>query len=112
MDCFCEEKKTFNVKVEGDLGADPIWCDLCYSNLDIEDAPLSKSLRAELMRWAWKYGEWMDWEKEVLDPDGLQMKEKHNALGKLLSERVQEELGDKYKVRFSPSPLVEMYGEK
>jgi transcription elongation factor Elf1 len=42
MNCSSEQIDTCNLKVEGDVGADPIWCDLCGHNLDIEEIPLSK----------------------------------------------------------------------
>jgi hypothetical protein len=26
LQCFCEQKETFDIKVEGDVDTDPIWC--------------------------------------------------------------------------------------
>lgn len=109
MLCFCEDKKSFNLKVEGDVGADPIWCDECYSNFDIEDIPISKSLQVELTKWIQQYGEWIDWSNDVLRTNGIQMEEEHNKLGKILTEKVQNELGTEYKIRFSPSSSARMY---
>ncbi len=34
MHCFCEQKETYELKVEGDVGADPIWCNQCGCNFD------------------------------------------------------------------------------
>jgi hypothetical protein len=28
MHCFCEQKETYELKVEGDVGADPVWCNM------------------------------------------------------------------------------------
>jgi len=36
MNCLCMQKETYELKVEGDIGADPIWCEKCSCNLDIE----------------------------------------------------------------------------
>lgn len=70
MSCFCEEKETFNLKLEGDVGADPIWCDECYSNLDIDDIPISNNLKIKLTKWMQQYGEWIHWSKDVLRSNG------------------------------------------
>jgi hypothetical protein len=40
MECHCEQKETSELKVEGDVGADPIWCNQCGCNLEIEDIPI------------------------------------------------------------------------
>lgn len=113
MNCsFCEEEKTFNLKVEGDVGADAIWCDECYCNLDIYDLPISKNLKAQLTMWAQQYGEWMDWNKDLLLPDGVLLENEHNRRGELLTAAVRYEFGEKYKVRFSPSSSAKMYADR
>lgn len=109
MLCFCEDKESFNFKVEADVGADPIWCDECYGNFDIEDVPISKSLKVELKKWIQQYGKWIDWSKDVLRSNGIQMEDEHNKLGQLLTEEVQKELGTEYKIIFSPSSSARMY---
>ena len=110
MHCgFCEEEKTFNLKVEGDVGADAIWCDECYCNFDIHEISISNGLKARLAKWMQQYGEWIDWGKDVLCHNGVQMEDEHNKMGELLTVEVRNELGEEYKVRFSPSSSARMY---
>lgn len=113
MDCsFCEEEKTFNLKVEGDVGAEAIWCDECHSNLDIYDVPISKSLKLQLTMWAQQYGDWMDWDKDLLLPNGVQLENEHNKIGESLTLAVRNEFGKEYNVRFSPSSSARMYANR
>jgi len=109
MICFCDEREVFSLKIEGDVGADSIWCDECYSNLEIEDIPISKNLKVKLKNWVQEYGKWINWHKDVLCPNGLQLEDEHNKLGQLLTEEVRKELGPEYKIRFSPSSSAKMY---
>ncbi len=109
MRCFCEGKETYYLKVEGDVDTDPIWCDQCGCNFDIEEVPISEELKEELMRWAMMYGKWIDWNKDKLRPDGIKMEDEHNKVGEELTKRVVSELGTKYKVKFSPSSSARMY---
>lgn len=109
MRCFCEQKETFDLKVEGDVDTDPIWCNKCGCNFDIEEVPLSEELKEELMKWAMMYGEWIDWSKDTLRQDGIELEDKHNKRGQQLTEKVKKELGVTYKVRFSPSSSARMY---
>lgn len=44
--CKCEFTNSF--KIEADFGADPIWCNQCGWNLDIEEFPLTDNLKVEL----------------------------------------------------------------
>ena len=106
---FCNSSRTYTLKVEGDVGADAIWCDECYSNFDIYNMPISKSLRAELIKWAQQYGEWIDWSKDELYQNGIEMEEDHNQSGILLTAEVRKELGETYTVKFSPSSSAKMY---
>lgn len=109
MKCFCEQKETYYLKVEGDVGADPIWCYTCGCNLDFEEVPLSKELKGELMHWIMQYGEWIDWDRDKLVPDGIKLEEEHNKIGKALTEKVKEELGEGYQVTFSPATMAKSY---
>ncbi|WP_163538412.1 hypothetical protein [Gracilibacillus sp. YIM 98692] len=109
MKCFCEQKETYNLKIEGDVGADPIWCNKCGCNLDFGEIPVSNELKDELMRWIMKYGEWIDWSKDKFVPHGVELEEKHNQLGRELTEKVKKELGEDYEVIFSSSTMVESY---
>lgn len=113
MHCFCEEDEEMKyLKVEGDFGADPIWCDDCGSNLDIGEIPLSQPLKIKLMKWARQYGEWMDWEQDQLQENAVSMEEEHNRLGQLLTEEVQKEFNTQYKVFFTPSASEKMYNNQ
>ncbi|TRM12005.1 hypothetical protein FH966_10075 [Lentibacillus cibarius] len=109
MRCFCENGEIVDLKVEGDFGADPLWCNQCSCNLDIEEVPISEGLKEELIRWSMQYGEWIDWSKETLLPDGMEMEKEHNKLGQQLTQKVKMELSTKYKVSFSPSSSARMY---
>ncbi|WP_409304983.1 hypothetical protein [Peribacillus sp. SCS-155] len=111
MICFCEHQETYDLKVEGDVGTDPIWCNQCGCNFDIEEVPISGDLKEELMRWAMRYGEWMDWNNDTLRVNGIELEDKHNKLGQQLTEKVKKELGKNYKVRFSPSSSARMYAD-
>ncbi|EFV74831.1 hypothetical protein HMPREF1013_04857 [Bacillus sp. 2_A_57_CT2] len=111
MHCFCENKETFDLKVEGDVSADPIWCNQCGCNFDIEEVPLSEDLKDDLMRWAMMYGRWIDWSKDTLLPNGIELENEHNKQGQQLTEKVKKELGTKYRVKFSPSTSARMYSD-
>ncbi|MGE6753800.1 hypothetical protein ACQKFO_10145 [Rossellomorea sp. NPDC071047] len=109
MRCFCEQKETFDLKMEADVGADPIWCMECGCNLDLEDIPLSNDLKKELIDWASKYGKWIDWDSDKIIPNGIQMEEEHNRQGEILTESAEQELGGKYGITFSPSTMGGSY---
>lgn len=109
MRCFCRNKETFDLKVEGEVDTDPIWCNHCGCNFDIEEVPISEDLREELMKWAMQYGKWMDWSADTLLSNGIQLEKKHNEHGQLLTDKVKKELSGKYQVSFSPSTSARMY---
>lgn len=109
MECFCDEGKTTVLRIEGDMGADPIWCDFCMCNLDLEDFSLSSTLVKELWEWMREYGDWMDWDQDRVLPKGIELEIIHNTEGKALTEKVQKELKGKYSVRFSPSTMAQKY---
>lgn len=112
MHCFCddEQEEIKYLKIEGDFGADAIWCDDCGNNLEIEDVTISNSLKEKLHKWALSFGEWIDLEHDRLFENGLQMETTHNELGEALTEEVQRELGASYNVSFSPSTSARLYG--
>ncbi|MEC2074036.1 hypothetical protein [Alkalihalophilus marmarensis] len=112
MNCSCDQNDTSNLKVEGDVGADPIWCDLCDHNLDIEEISLSNELKNDLMNWAATYGEWIDWDVDRLIPNGVEMEEEHNKQGEKLTVKIKEELKGKYRIRFSRSTMARSYANK
>lgn len=109
MRCFCERKETFDLKMEADVGADPIWCVECGCNLNLEDTPLSNELKKELIDWASMYGKWIDWNSDEIISNGIQMEEEHNRQGEILTEQTKQELGGKYRITFSPSTMGRSY---
>lgn len=109
MHCFCKQKETYELKIEGDVGADPIWCNQCSCNFDLEDILISKELKSELMEWVTKYGEWIDWDIDKLIPNGIEMEEEHNQQCAKLTKKVKEELKEKYRIKFSPSTMARSY---
>ena len=111
MNCFCESKETYDLKIEGDVGADPIWCNRCGCNLDIDDVPISDELADKLSSWVMKYGEWIDWNKDKLLPNGIELEDEFNQMGVILTEKMKQELGDKYKVKYSPSTSARSYAQ-
>jgi len=38
--CYSENKETFDLKIEGDVDTDPIWCNHCGCNFDIEEVSI------------------------------------------------------------------------
>lgn len=112
MECLCEQKETYELKVEGDVGADPIWCNQCGCNLDIDDLPISDTLTNELIEWVNRYGEWIDWDEDKLLPNGIELEEEHNKQGLTLTEEAEKELEGKYRIKFSPSTMARMYANK
>nr|WP_047155484.1 hypothetical protein [Aneurinibacillus tyrosinisolvens] len=112
MQCFCEEKETHELKIEGDVGADPIWCNQCGCNLDLDEIPISNELKGELMEWVINYGKWIDWDNDKLLLNGIKLEEEHNKIGAELIVKIKEELGEKYKIRFSPSTIARHYANK
>ena len=82
--CNCEY--TNSLKLEADYAADPIWCNSCGCNLDIDDFPLSDELQEELFQWTLQY-------KKM-------PKDKHNRMGQSLTEKVKEELGSDFTIVF------------
>ena len=109
MHCLCKQGMTADLQVEGDVAADPIWCSKCGCNLDLEDFKLSIELEKELMKWASNYGSWIDWNRDVLKENGIELEEEHNRKGSNLTIRVKKELGEKYRVTFSPSTIGKSY---
>lgn len=112
MKCLCKQEETKELKVEGDVGADPIWCNCCNCNLDIEDVQITLGLKSELIKWIERYGEWIDWDKDGIIPNGIKLEDEHNKQGLNLTNQVQKELHGQYKVSFSPSIFARRYANK
>ncbi|MGG5253604.1 hypothetical protein ACQYAD_08915 [Neobacillus sp. SM06] len=85
--CNCKSA-SFSLKIEADYVADPIWCNECGYNLDIEDFPLSGKLKEEFSNWLEKYD--------------LIPAEEHNKIGRYLLEKTKRELGSEDKIIFKP----------
>lgn len=106
--CLCKELKT--LKVEADMGANPLWCHECCANLDVDEFTLSEALKGELLQWGETYGTWIDWETDGVVSGGVAMDEAHNARGAKLTEQVRNELMQ-YDVVFSPSTFAKRHSE-
>ncbi|TXC90432.1 hypothetical protein FS935_10840 [Metabacillus litoralis] len=109
MECGCGVNKVLEFKVEADIGADPIWCNKCGYNLDIEDFKISKNPEEKLMNWISQYGKWIDWTTDTLVPNAAEMEAIHNANGEKLTHELATELSLEGKVLFSPSKIVMAY---
>ncbi|MED1204103.1 hypothetical protein [Heyndrickxia acidicola] len=83
----CKHK---NLRVEADF-ADPIWCSDCDTNFELEEFPISNELVKELSSWALEYPEIFELaESEYEDIEII--KGEHNFRGKILKEKLQQEL--------------------
>lgn len=98
MQCSCKEK-SYDLVLEADFGADPIWCKKCGYNLDIDDAPFSYELKKELDIWVQNYSETVLDESEYV----YEVSQKHNEIGLKLLEKAQKELCDKYSISYKSS---------
>lgn len=101
--CNCE--KLAQIKIEADVGADPLWCTVCGYNLEMDEFGLSDSLKEQLRAWIDDYGSWVNWESDSLIEGGEIIEKEHNELGLELTEKVKKELKGKYEVVFSPSTM-------
>ena len=103
----CENK--YLLKIEADFAVDPIWCNKCGALIDITTFPLLAELRDQLVGWGNEYGKWIDLESDSLAENGIELQEDYNRKGLQLTEKVKNELGEKFKVRFKPSSSAESY---
>lgn len=95
--------KHTSYKFEADFAADPIWCNECGENFDIEEFPLTDELQEKLMQWISEYGKWIDLETDSLTENGLKLVENHNEKGIQLFQEVKKQLGEQYPIVFVPS---------
>lgn len=104
MDCGCKQL-TKQLLLEGEYGADPVWCAVCQYNIEIDELAVSDMLLDELLHWGNAYGQWVDLEQGVLIEGGAEMEVAHNKAGTLLAKKLQMELGNGYTVEFSASAM-------
>jgi hypothetical protein len=107
--CNCNSGETYDLKIEGDVGADPIWCNRCNYNIDLEDVPISEELAEELTSWSIKYGQWINWDEDKLLPNGFELEVAFNQLGDALAKKVKQEIGDTYQIKFTPTSSAQYY---
>lgn len=105
--CNCEDLK--RIKVEADIGADPIWCAVCHYNVELDVFPISDSLKQDFHDWVSRFGEWLDWETDTLTTDGKVKEKQHNSEGEFLTKRLKQELGETYEIEFIASKMYETY---
>lgn len=111
MECLCLNQKTNQIKIEADIGADPVWCNTCGCNLELEDFPISNELSEQLSKWCEHYAQWLEFEKEQLIEGGIELELVHNHLGERLAERLEKELDDSYDVLYVKSTSTMLYEE-
>ncbi|WP_430494043.1 hypothetical protein [Rossellomorea marisflavi] len=109
MNCECVTGKPAIIRIEGDVGADPIWCHSCGSNLELEELALSDLLSKELAEWGKSYGEWIDWDRDKLRSGGVEMEEVFNLKGSELASRVKKELVGRFDSIYLPSTSAQFY---
>ncbi|MDV6378447.1 hypothetical protein ORD22_09445 [Sporosarcina sp. GW1-11] len=105
MDQLCNCEDFFQIKIEADVGADPLWCAVCGYNLEMDKFTLSNPLKEQLRAWIDDYGSWINWDYDSLIEGGKIIEKDHNELGLRLTEKVKKELKGKYEVVFSPSKM-------
>lgn len=88
MDCGCKTTTT-KLLLEGEYGADPVWCAVCQYNIELDELPIDDSLMNELLQWGNSYGQWVDLEVGQFVAGGEEMQATHNQAGALLAKKLQ-----------------------
>lgn len=88
MDCGCK-KATTKLLLEGEYGADPVWCGVCQYNIELDELPIDAQLMNELLEWGNSYGQWVDLEAGQFVDGGEAMEAEHNKAGALLAKKLQ-----------------------
>ena len=109
MNCECVNGTPAKIRIEGDVGADPIWCHSCGSNLELDELHLTDPLSKELAEWGRSYGEWIDWDSDKLRPGGIEMEEVFNQKGSELTSRVKNELVGRFDSIYLPSTTARFH---
>lgn len=102
MHCHTCNKSYITIIIEGDFGADPLWCGQCHANLELEELPLSASLQTELTTWMCDFGEWIDIENDSFLAGLEHLAQEHDKRGAQLAQKVADELGSEVTVTFRP----------
>ena len=103
MDCGCKTTTT-QLLLEGEYGADPVWCAVCQYNIELDELPIPEELMDELLDWGNRYGQWVDLEQGVFVEGGEAMEAAHNKAGELLAKKLQMALSGG-KVSFNASVM-------
>ncbi|MER1985115.1 MAG: hypothetical protein ABS948_04400 [Solibacillus sp.] len=103
MECGCKVP-TKKLLVEGEYGADPVWCAVCEYNIELDELPVDKTLQDALLMWGNAYGQWIDLEQGVFTEGGERLEAAHNKEGVLLAKKLQLALSG-YEVSFTPSAM-------
>ncbi|NBI31054.1 hypothetical protein [Chengkuizengella marina] len=111
LKCGCQNPTT-DLKLEAEFFTDPIWCTICGYNLDLEDLSVSPELLENIEKWASRYGEWIDYDRDTLVTRGIELENKHNEEGQKIYKMLKNELGTKYTLIFSPSTTAKLYKHK
>lgn len=92
MEKLCACSSLRELKIEGDYGADALWCDVCGYNLDLAEIDISPSLKEAFYDWAHAYGEWMDEDTETPKSNAHEEVARHNETGQMLMKALEKEL--------------------
>ena len=91
--------------LEGEFGADPLWCAVCQYNIELDDMPIDERLKDELLYWANAFGQWVELEESQFVEGGKELEQAHNASGRELANKVATSLGQGYTVKFVASAM-------
>ena len=103
MECGCKQQTTA-LLLEGEYGADPVWCAVCQYNIELDELPVDDALLDELLAWGNAYGQWVDLEVNDFVEGGEDMEAAHNKQGALLAKKLQMALQG-VQVTFTPSAM-------
>lgn len=109
MNCLCNKGVSKMWKVEGDMSADPLYCQICGANLSVAELPISPTLADELISWSETYGTWIDWEHDTLYTHKLILEQMFNERGEELTKKLIVELGEDYDIIYVPSKSTSIF---
>ena len=103
MECGCKQQTT-RLLVEGEFGADPVWCAECQYNIELDELAIPNELMDELLHWGNRFGEWIDIEQNTMLENGDALHAAHNEEGTRLAKKLQLALAG-VTVTFQPSNM-------